>query len=63
MWVKLVYKTKAGNTYRTKKDFTIKKATALYKRDYENDDNIVEVYLTHFGIWRRRKYKTLKEKK
>lgn len=61
MLVTFKFKKRNGQCYKLKKDISVKEARRIFKEEYKDDDNIVKVWLTHFGLWHSYTYKVLKE--
>ncbi len=61
MWVRYRWKEKNGKSYRLVKEVTIKNAKKIFNKKYKDDDNIVKVWLTHFGQWHEYYHSTLKD--
>lgn len=54
---------KDGSTCKSNTTMTCKQARHLYRSRYQNDDDVVEVYLTYFDGWHEQVHRILKKKK
>lgn len=63
MWVRFRFIEKNGKSYRLVDEVTVKEAKKIYKEQYKDNDNIIKVWLTHFGQWKEYYHSTLKNLK
>ncbi len=61
MFVHFCWKEKNGKCYRLVERAKVKDARKIFKEKYKNDDNVIKVWLSHFGEWHEYCHSILKD--